>query len=265
MNTSGFFILLMTLAALVACTSQKEVIYETQQLVHDGGKSNQGGTDSGGGNGLSGKPLESYRIDINSQEVFSKVKTIISNVGQNFPELAGDMWHVAQDRRWYNIPSSLDAIPSERIGVAFATDQLALQNLGEIWIDGKLFGAMTTDDRATLLLHEILMGVRLMNFQDDLDKCLASIAFESMSMSSDAQKSKYQADRKNCFLRNGGLGGGGGGGSPLIPDPQSPNINLSKADYENIRSLVIQLNSSNGSVDGFELKQWMKEKGFRNY
>ncbi len=77
---------------------------------------------------------------------------------------------------------------------------------------------------------------------------------------------KYQSDRKACFLSHNGFGGSGLGSSgALLPNPENQTIDLLKSDYENIRYLVTQIWSSHGIINGFETKEWMKAKGFRNY
>lgn len=256
----------MLVCLITACAPQKEIFHE-QVLVHDGSTSpnnNNGGTDSGGGNGFKGKPLESYRFDVNALSEFHSVSGIIHQVLQALPQLAGEMWHVSQSRRWYKIPANLDVIPSERIGVAFATDQLALQNLNEIWINDNSFTAMTDpSDRSLLVLHEVVMGVRLMAFQDDLEKCLAKVEASGLLAKTSDDKSKYQSARKQCFHKYGLSRGNGL--HDVVPATDEDRISLSKEDYENIRYLVTELWSSQGQVDGDELRDWLKAKGFRQY
>lgn len=109
------------------------------------------------------------------------------------------------------------------------------------------------------------MGIRLMNFQDDIDKCLASIALEGALAVTDDGKNQYQAERRSCYQKAGVIPGfGGGQKGPNFPI-ESPSLKLTNTDYENIRALVTQIWNHSENIDIDELRLWLKERGFRTY
>lgn len=217
----------------------------------------EGGVDSGGGNGLEGRMLESYKKPVQEVPAFAdKVLPVILNLARVYPRLASDLWHIARERSWYFIPGRLDRLPSHRIGVSLKTDQYALQNRKEIWLDEILFDEMRSDDeRAKLILHELVMGVRMMAFQDPLDECLSSVALGSLGPGS---AEFYRKQRQACFQRAESLQSGS---SLLSPK----KIEISNEDYMAIRDLVGVLWAHQGQVDADELKSWLKIRKFRNY
>lgn len=253
-------LLLISMLSLVACQPSKEVIREVSVpgATEAGVPLKAPGTvDSGGGNGLRGRPLESYKVDIRSSEEYqTKVLPIIQGLARNHARLASDLLHIARERRWYLIPGDLRLIPSERIGVHFGTEQLALQNLGEIWMNAKSYGAMQTDDdRAILLVHELLMGVILMRYQDSLDECLSSVAvFEVITK----PELSYRQMRADCHTANLGI-------TRTDPRGLGRKITLSEDDYLNLRDLTSRLWESKGDIDGSELHAWLKIRKFRAY
>ena len=118
------------------------------------------------------------------------------------------MLHIAVARSWYMVPVTLNKLPSERIGVSFPTDQFAVQNLYEVWLDKNLFATMPAQDKATLLVHELVMGVRLLQYTDNLDQCLAKATADLFDPS---RHDVYLTERKNCFADNYSVRGFGVG------------------------------------------------------
>lgn len=258
-------LLLISTFMLAACQPGKEVIREVPGTAPQG-DSPGGGTDplqsggvvdSGGGNGLRGRPLESYNVDMRARpEYQAKVLPILRELAKNHARLASDLLHIARERRWYLIPGDLRLIPSERIGVHFGTEQLALQNLGEIWMNEKAYQAMPgDDDRAILLLHELLMGVLLMRYQDVLDECLSSVAVYEVV---EKPELPYRRLRSECHSRNIGV-------TRTDPRGLGRRISLGEDDYLNLRDLTSRLWESKGDVDGAEMHAWLKIRKFRSY
>ena len=263
---TNLLLLILTLSML-ACQPTKEIVREVS-VGHPPGSTTEAGAplegprsegvvDSGGGNGLRGRPLESYRSDIRENQHYKEhVFPLLVELAARFPRLASDLFHIARERRWYLIPGSLRAIPSERIGVHFGTDQLALQNLGEIWINEKSFAEMRQDqDRALLILHELLMGVVLMRYQDALDQCLSAIAVHEVI---EVPGQSYRQLRASCHethARN----------APVDIRAIGRRIRLTEDDYLNLRDITLQIWESRGHVNGSELQAWMRIKGFRAY
>lgn len=249
--------------ALAAC--QRETTTEKIYVRDPKNGGQLGGVDStGGGNGLNGKPLESYYVNIEQQRDYKEfIEPIVLQVVKKFPRLASDIISIATDRKWFLVPVALEKIPSVQIGVAFPVDQMALQSRSAVWIDDTIFAKMPTgEDRARLMLHELVMGVRLMQFQNGLNHCLSAIAIHRVP---DYSKEKYADLRRKCMKEFGGLDGTPGFGRGITaPDIGAP-FKLSDEDYENIRDLTIQLWTSKGDIDSLEIANWMKAKKFRSY
>ncbi len=125
-------------------------------------------SDGGGGNGIDGKPFESFRVDVHSLEAF---KTLID---PNFSVSASSYNGKVLDFYWSRIPffmspKPLKLLPAEKIGVIGIDaefDQLAIQNnLGEVWIDKEKYDKMKMDDQAQLLVHEFAMSLAVLKGQ----------------------------------------------------------------------------------------------------
>jgi hypothetical protein len=140
--------------------------------------------DSGGGNLYKGRPIESYSVDITQLPAYqAKIAPIVtaltdvtrfsSSQQMSSPDLGRMVLAILQKRTWYLIPGELEALPKERTGIAVASVQGALQSSKEIWINSVLFQAMTEDDQASLILHEILMGLRILKFASNQEQCLS--------------------------------------------------------------------------------------------
>ncbi len=121
-----------------------------------------GGEASGGGNGYQGVPLESYAVDLVSLPEFKEiVSPMLYRLQQKLPGLKEDLTRVYESKNIYLIPALLEHIPSYVVGVTFKTDQLALQTQGSIWIDSVYYDRMRPREKATLLVHELVMGLVL--------------------------------------------------------------------------------------------------------
>lgn len=260
MKTGLSFLFLLSLSSLVACQgTSTEVVRERIEVQVPGAPSDarsEGGVDSGGGNGYERKLLESYARDIRATDSFkNRILPILVNLSTSYPRLASDLIHISQERRWYLIPGGLDRIPSQRIGVNFKTDQLALQNRGEVWINEILFDDLRSDEeRAKLILHEMVMGVRLMSYQDQLDECLSEVAILNF-----AENTSYPKARKSCHSALSMIPGLKGGNILSAP------MKLGDPDYIAIRNLVSLLWETKGLVDAEELGAWMAQRNLRQY
>lgn len=255
----------LTLSLLCLAACQGHDVTKEQVIVRDQA---HGGTDStGGGNGINGKPLESYAVSVEANADYkTHIAPIIAQVVKKFPRFASDLIHIANDRRWYLVPVELDKIPYERIGVSFAVDQLALQSRAAVWIDDGLFKKMPDgEDRARLLLHELVMGIRLMEFQGGLNQCLSGIAIHRVPGYS---QKKYSDLRDDCFRKFGGVDGVPGVSPRMssgIDVGNGSGIKLSAEDYDNIRDLTLMLWESKGDISALEVANFLKGKNFRKY
>ena len=246
---------LATISALVLGGCSKETIHEVQ---YETKGSHSGTVDSGGDNILKGKSLEDYHVKqpLAWAQGIPVLATVLDNLAKSFPELAGDFLHIFRDRTWYMIPETLNQIPSVQLGVYFSTDQGALQNLKDIWFDSRLMDAMGDQAKATVILHELVMGVRLMSFTDTLDQCIAEADRDLLKP---AAENKFSEKQEKCYK----LYAAGSDVNHLIQP--LPSISLNNTDYPNIRKLVILLLDSSGVVDAKELKLWMAANRFHSY
>lgn len=172
-----FALTALTMTIFAACA-------ENRQAAHNNGQEKLGTGDSGGGNLYKGRPIESYRVDITQHPAYkNKIAPIVqaltdTNRGANgkqmsHPDLGRMFLSILQKRTWYLIPGTLDTLPRERTGIAIPTDQGALQSPQEIWINSLLFNSMAENEQATLILHEILMGIRILKFASSQVQCLS--------------------------------------------------------------------------------------------
>ena len=178
--------------------------------------------DGGGGNVYKGKPLESYIVDPHNLAGFNEVVTpVITKIVSANSSLGSllNYWILTR-KKWYLLPGPLNKLPSDKIGSAVPTDQGALQDFDQLWIDSDKFNdPKTTDaDRGKLLLHEILMGIKLMRFESRFNQC----------------ESIYHLDEEN-------------GDSQMCKESPLPAVrlgspkDLTPQDYDEIRATVAEL------------------------
>ncbi len=264
--------------ALTACQGQEKVVVrETIREAPTGtgtsggntalgappGSSQVGGVDSvGGGNGVNQRPLESYSVNITTLPEFKEfIAPIIETLALKHQRFAADMAHIAINRTWFLIPVELNKLPANVIGVGFADQelqQLAIQNLSSVWINSNLFEKYpSAKDRALLILHEIVMGIRLMKLKSALDNCHSEIALVGLNPERRAEHNKL---RDACALKYGLQSGG-----PGVINTSLGKIELSKEDYDNIRELVVHLSTQSENLSQSQLDAWLTDKSFRKY
>ncbi len=247
-----FLYLFSTFLLFLGCNTKEE---RTIERVVEKPTTYQGPIDSGGGNGIAGRPIESYHVSIPDQKLFQDLlMPIIQTLASLHPELAGDMYHVVLDRKWYFVPVELAKIPSQLIGAHSETDQLALQTYKEIWFDDVKFQAMDESAKTRILLHEMVMGVRLLQFQAKLDLCLGESVRELLKPhhNGDEQKtneSNYSNLRQACYETYGGLPGLSG---------QKPIV-LGETDYTVIRDLTTLISDGLADAKAQELESLYKQ------
>jgi hypothetical protein len=193
MNFIARILLIFTLAtSFIACTKEVTKLVTQPANPQAGNSPNTGptpgGGDPAGGNGLCGKPVESYSTDITQLEEY---KTVLQPIGEKIKELqekatkesGGSSSNLAEKdffktisrlRTWYIACIDLSAIEKEKIGMGFSKDpveQLALQTESEIFIDGRKWDKMKVEERGHLLLHELMMSYYMFRFQDFREIC----------------------------------------------------------------------------------------------
>lgn len=265
MKTLLSLLLILSSFSMLACQGQqKETIREIIREPVQGSEQNHGGVDDGGGgNGVNGRPLESFAVRIQDIPAFNNlVLPIIRKVSETHPRFASDMVHIALNRTWYLVPVELNKLPAQVVGIGIADkdlQQLALQTLSHVWMNSNFFEKFPggEEDRARLILHEIIMGVRLMKYQSMLDQCYSEIAGLRLDT---AKNSEYRKLREACANKYG---------LALPDEPTIPGvgkrIELSKEDYDHVRELGVHFWNEKGETTKAELDAWLKDKNFRKY
>lgn len=136
--------------------------------------------DRGGANGYEGRPLESYIKDPKALPAYKNfVKKIQDQVGVDY--LSSYIEYVLSQKTWYFVNDLKHTLPSEKIGAAVQTEQIALQDFETVWIDNGQFNApkMSEIEQAKVILHEVLMGIKLLRFQSKQEQCQAVAASPS--------------------------------------------------------------------------------------
>jgi hypothetical protein len=127
----------------------------------------QGPGDGGGGNICNGRMIESYRVDIATLPEFSEfVQPILDKVTQkkDGKPVSSPFVLTPQSKNWFLIDCALNQVPKEVNGLYFETDQVAVHRTSEIFIDTSIFKTMAKEEKAKLLLHEMIMSYYLMKF-----------------------------------------------------------------------------------------------------
>ncbi|MEQ1877044.1 MAG: hypothetical protein ABL958_10390 [Bdellovibrionia bacterium] len=256
------FIQFLLLVFLAACGAQTERAREgTQQPGATPEPTNRGTIDGGGGNTLKGRPLESYRKDLfKVPSVLKYIVPMIQNVAKKLPQLGGDLYHIIEDRAWYFVPVELKKLPWYDINTPFETEQGAFQTRNEVWLDSQIFDKMEPADQAGLIAHELLMGIRRMEFTDSLDHCFANAA--ALTFKEDKQES-YRKARRECWEKDKGAQITGPRGGGLL-DAFKQN-KLGEEDYSNVRNVTSKLVMNSENFDPEDLALWLAKHKFRDY
>ncbi len=248
MKYTSWIALLNMLGALLLAGCQRETVIVKEQA--------PGTVDGGGANGVGGKLLGGWALKSVGElaEFRNSVQPILENLSKCFAPLAADMMYLAEVRTWFMVPVALSDLPKKRLGVPFTTDQYASQSYSEIWINSKLYEAMSPEGRVDLLLHELVVGVRLLKDNHTAERCLAAVKVRAIQ---GASRSDVEAANNDCNAKY-----------PRILK-LSP-IEFGEEDAANIRRLEKDLRHSNGGEDRTllkcgELKSHLKSVGLRDY
>lgn len=79
-------------------------------------------------------------------------------------------------KNWYFIDCKLQDIPNERKGLYLETYQTAIHTSREIFIDSNSYKEMYKEERAKLLLHEMIMSYYLIKYLSLDDLCKMSVS-----------------------------------------------------------------------------------------
>ena len=170
-------LLTLTLIALSACSREVNgpqapgagLPKSTQESDLTG----NGTMQTGGGNGLNGKPLEHYIRDITTLPEYKQhIAPIIRKMSSTKPDgFAAYLDWAARHKAWYFLPVQLPALEKAQIDTFFKSDQLALHSEQRIYIEAPTYVKMQPRDRALLLMHEMVMGARVLMNKKALEQC----------------------------------------------------------------------------------------------
>ncbi len=244
------FLILITLFITVqSCQQPKEIVRET--VVVSDRSQQTGGTDQvGGGNGIDGIPLDAFIQDVQKNSGYkNKIEPLIQKLSISFPQLAADMYHLSHQRDWYFVPGKLESISQNILGTYAPTDQIALQDTNKIWIDKNQFNVMSEDNQAVLILHELIMGVRLMQHKHKQDQCIAKAAILLFSENGAEKYSKEKTFCRNTY--------------PMIEGTVNEKFDPKAINYDKIRRVVSILIQD--EIDISEIKAIFKNYKIREY
>jgi hypothetical protein len=132
----------------------------------------QGGGDTGGGNLCKGRLLESYAEDVRKTGAFQKyIQPVLARMRQD--DMSRLFNYSLTKKKWLFIPCDFTVLPSDRIGAFTETEQGAKQNFDEVWVNKTATDHMSEKDFADLIMHEMLMGIRLLKFESPKRQCLS--------------------------------------------------------------------------------------------
>jgi hypothetical protein len=245
-----FLILIVLFITVQSCQQPKEIVRETV-VVSNRSQQTTGGTDQvGGGNGIDGIPLDAFIQDIQKNSGYkNKIEPLIQKLSTLYPQLAADIYHLSHQRDWYFVPGKLAAISQNILGTYAPTDQIALQDTNKIWIDKNQFSIMNEDNQAVLILHELIMGVNLLQYKHRQDQCIAKAA---ILLFSENGPEKYSNEKKFC--RNT---------YPMIEGTANEKFDPKAINYDKIRRVVSVLIQD--EIDIAEIKALFKNYKIREY
>lgn len=210
--------------------------------------------DGGGGNAINYKMLESYMIDPNKLDIVKNRLVKIFDVmfeGHRQDNEKPNTDQFLKMKNWYLAPLSLKVIPKEVLGIEFTKDrhqQVAIQTKQAIWIDSNIFNKMSDQDKATLVLHEVVMSLYLHRFMTLEELCM-------LSKKSDLGGCGVDDSEDLEYFKAVGA-------SPRMkPESSRP---LNEKDYEIIRQMTSWLLANEGKMTFESYEKYADQIGFRD-
>lgn len=154
-------------------TGKTDTAPATSPQLPKGSATTDGTVSGGGGNGIDGRAIESYRKNIESLPEYQRhVLPILRVLAEGRPDvmLAYLIW-TARQKAWYFIPRELPVLSKDQTRLDFPSDQEALHFDHEILVDSQIYDQKSPQEKAFLLLHEMVMGARLLMKQSPLVQC----------------------------------------------------------------------------------------------
>lgn len=162
MKTSQILLIFLFLPFLIGCqiNRQPSTMQDFSSIV-------QGPSDSGGGDTCNDKLIESYNVDITSLPEFKNylapLLEKLSPSNEN-KKSSSPFEFSAKMKNWYIIDCKLMEIPPERKGLYVETYQTAIHTPREIFIYSGSYNIMADEEKAKLILHEMVMAYYLLKY-----------------------------------------------------------------------------------------------------
>jgi hypothetical protein len=124
----------------------------------DDGNSTGGGANSFGGKFFDSVLAKSHFYPKKDPNFETMVKPTLEYVREKLPFLADDLESMLS-KDWYLVDRKIIVNTSKDI--VFDADQMAYQDRHAIYIDKNLFDAASPEDRAQMIMHELVQGIRV--------------------------------------------------------------------------------------------------------
>ena len=217
-----------------------------------GGVVTQGTVSGGGGNGCDGKAFEAYAKNITTLDEY---KLFIRPLLRRMSEESADplvtymMW-AAEEKAWYFAPCALDKLSSAQVGVDGDSDQLARHREHGIQIyaiedsknakNAKTYYQKKMKAKAALLLHEMVMGARLLMKKSAKEQCTV-LAKKDAKMCSDQELMAIAESRE------------------IAPDKVDV---MDASDHEAVRTMTALIAQKDADLSTENLKAMRERLGF---
>jgi len=141
--------------------------------------------DSGGASYYQGKPLESFKRDPRTEipaynQIIKPIldKLVAEDPGQSFHGLT-HIFETILSKPWYFVKGPLEPLSQGTNGAPIKTQEGVLQSYSEVWVDKTLLNGSKMDmkKQAIVLMHELLMGIKILRFDSSKIQCLIFTAY----------------------------------------------------------------------------------------
>jgi hypothetical protein len=175
-----------TLAVVSACTRypSSDEIQKSPEAKTPQQQVGEGTVDGGGGgNKICGRPIEAFRKDIRELPEYKKyIDPILQYFASTaYPDcknceihnfaLGAHIFHMINNKGWYIVPCPIDQISKEKVGSIYDTEQVAVQTFDDVWVDQDKFNSLSEEDRGLMILHEVVMGIKILKFDSTAQQC----------------------------------------------------------------------------------------------
>ena len=221
----------------------------------------EGTISGGGGNGCGGRVVETYARPIEGlNEYRLYVQPTLRVMSRSGDPLAAYLKWVAKEKTWFFVPCELQRLSTEQTGLAFmqGNDQLALHGENGIFIDQKKYEMKSSRDRATLLLHEMVMGARWLMKKSPEEQCRVLTTTDSR-LCSDPE---VMAIARASFPGALPAPSPGTGREAHSSSATATRIRMDADDHDAIRALTTFLVARGRGLVAEELRQTRRRLGF---